>query len=203
MKEAVSVPVFANGNILYQSDIAACLAATGADGVMSAEGQLYNAALFYGLESASLAEGHMSDSSILRRHPRHADLALEYLDIVKRLKTASTVSGVKGHLFKIMRPALIREVDLRERLGRVKVMPRRVVDDGDDKEGGIQWEGWEEYEEIAKEMKVRMEVRPQLYCQSDAHGCLYSATKLLRAASNSKISSSPTLKPVLTCTLTG
>ena len=163
MKEAVSVPVFANGNILYQSDITACLAATGADGVMSAEGQLYNAALFYGLESASPSE-YMSDPSILLRHPRHAGLALEYLDIVKRLKTASTVSGVKGHLFKIMRPALVRELDLREQLGRVKAMPRRVEDDGDDKEGGIQWEGWEEYEEIAKEMKVRMEVRPQLYC---------------------------------------
>lgn len=165
MKEAVSVPVFANGNILYQADIAACLAATGADGVMSAEGQLYNAALFYGLqESAFLAEEYMSDTSILLRHPRHADLALEYLDIVKRLKTTSTVSSVKGHLFKIMRPAIVREVDLRERLGRVKVTPRRVEDPGDDKEGGVQWAGWEEYEEIVKEMKAIMEVCPKLCC---------------------------------------
>ena len=163
MKEAVSVPVFANGNILFQSDIAACLAATGADGVMSAEGQLYNAALFHGLESALPAEGYLSDSSILLRHPRHADLALEYLDIVKRLKTATTVSGAKGHLFKIMRPALAREVDLRERLGRAKVTPRRVEDDGGDGKGGIQWEGWDEYEDVVKEMKTRMEVRPQLH----------------------------------------
>ena len=173
MKEAVSVPVFANGNILFQSDIEACLAATGADGIMSAEGQLYNAALFHGLASdggriASLSpssEEYTSDSSILLRHPHHAELALEYLDIVKRLKTPTTVSGVKGHLFKIMRPALIREVDLREWLGKVKANPRRV-ERGD---GEVQWEGWEEYEEIVKEMKRRMGVRPfvfLLHCES-------------------------------------
>ncbi|KAF8346186.1 Dus-domain-containing protein [Amanita rubescens] len=158
VKQVVSVPVFANGNTLYQSDIEACLAATGADGVMSAEGQLYNAALFHGLDR-QISEDYLSDSSILFRHPRNADLALEYLDIVKRLKTATTVSGVKGHLFKIMRPALVRETDLRERLGRAKAAPRRIQtdDDGDEKEGRIQWEGWEEYEEIVKEMKIRME----------------------------------------------
>ncbi|KAF8639356.1 hypothetical protein AX17_001545 [Amanita inopinata Kibby_2008] len=164
VKEAVSIPVFANGNILFQSDIAACLAATGADGIMSAEGQLYNVALFAGLErdsgrlslpvSTPGTDEYTSDTSILLRHPRHADLALEYLDVVKRLKTASTVSGVKGHLFKIMRPALVREVDLRERLGRAKVNPRSIEGmDGDE----IKWEGWDEYEDIVREMKTRMD----------------------------------------------
>lgn len=107
VKQAVSVPVFANGNILTHADIARCLAETGADAVMSAEGQLYNPALFVPSPSGGL-------------HPRHADLALEYLDIVSRHKTPTPPSGVKGHLFKLLRPALAREIDLRDALGRLR-----------------------------------------------------------------------------------
>ena len=144
VKEAVSVPVFANGNILTHADIAHCLSETGADAVMSAEGQLYNAALFAPAISSS---GGL--------HPRHADLALEYLDIVSSQKTPTPPSGLKGHLFKLLRPALAREIDLRDALGRlrgpelgpyydvVREMKRRMdrdaevaAGDDDDTEGG-------------------------------------------------------------------
>ncbi|KAI0292072.1 dihydrouridine synthase-domain-containing protein [Multifurca ochricompacta] len=111
VKEAVSVPVFANGNILTHSDIARCLAETGADAVMSAEGQLYNAALFAPSPAPSTSGG---------LHPRHADLALEYLDIVSSQKTPTPPSGIKGHLFKLLRPALSREIDLRNALGQLR-----------------------------------------------------------------------------------
>lgn len=135
VKEAVSVPVFANGNILYHSDIARCLEATGADAVMSAEGNLYNPTLF-----APNPPGLATYDSGL--HLPHSDLALEYLHIVKGLKTKTSLSAVKGHLFKLMRPGLARELDLRDRLGKIK---------GDD--------SMDEYFEVVEEMKRRMDVR--------------------------------------------
>lgn len=162
VKAAVSVPVFANGNILFHSDIDRCLAATGADAVMSAEGQLYNAALFAPSPSPSPSlTSPSSPSSALSPtthpltttspkyaltpgyHPPHCDLALEYLSIVRTIKTRTAFSAVKGHLFKLLRPALGREKDLREQLGRVAAK--------DFEAGMILYEG------IVGELKGRMD----------------------------------------------
>ncbi|TPX40934.1 hypothetical protein SeLEV6574_g06330 [Synchytrium endobioticum] len=101
VKQAVSIPVFANGNILYFEDIQRCLDATGVDGVMSAEGNLYNPALF------------------ANQYPITYEIAQEFLDICRRTPKSSNVACVKGHLFKIFRPVLNTYVDLRSQLGDV------------------------------------------------------------------------------------
>jgi len=137
VKEAVSIPVFANGNILYYSDLQRCLEATGADAVMSAEGNLYNPTLFASSSSASTPSRFSFDGGL---YLPHADLALEYLDIVQGLKTKTSLSAVKGHLFKLMRPGLARELDLREQLGRIR------------SEGTL-----DGYVQVAEEMKTRMD----------------------------------------------
>ncbi|KAH9942972.1 Dus-domain-containing protein [Amylocystis lapponica] len=125
VKDAVSIPVFANGNVLFHSDIARCLAATGADAVMSAEGNLYNPALFAPAPSPSPSSPPSPALSGL--HPRHTALAREYLAIVRAQRTPTSPSAVKGHLFKLLRPALARETDLREQLGRLRVERGRIV----------------------------------------------------------------------------
>ncbi|KAG0349801.1 hypothetical protein BGZ54_004186, partial [Gamsiella multidivaricata] len=99
VQEAVGqlVPVVANGNMLYHDDLARCLEKTGCVGVMSAEGNLYNPAIF------------------TPQHPESWHLAEEYLTICDELDTK--VAYTRGHLFKIFRPSLVVHTDLRAELG--------------------------------------------------------------------------------------
>lgn len=113
---------------------------------MSAEGNLYNPILFMPSPSPSSLDDPAlpstwcisSDTGLYLPHTR---LALEYLSIVRSLKTTTRVSAIKGHLFKLLRPALGRETDLRDQLGRVR---------------GKDQDTWDKYEAIVKEMDERM-----------------------------------------------
>lgn len=100
VKEAVSVPVIANGNIVSHENIAECLNATGADAVMSAEPHLYDPTIF-----------STEEQNVFQ-------IAKEYLEFVREFPCP--MSFVRGHLFKIFRNALYVHMDLRERLGNTK-----------------------------------------------------------------------------------
>ncbi|KIY64473.1 Dus-domain-containing protein [Cylindrobasidium torrendii FP15055 ss-10] len=143
VKEAVSVPVFANGNIIFPSDIARCLKETGCDAVMSAEPQLYNPALFKHPEEFA----DNTPEGLLKQHVPHVDLALEYLQICKELKTHTALTAIKGHLFKIMLPGLTQETDLRAKLGKAQISR-----DGTWESGALQ-----PYIEVVEELKERMD----------------------------------------------
>jgi tRNA-dihydrouridine synthase 1 len=134
VQEAVGhlVPVIANGNILYHDDVDRCLEETGCVGVMSAEGNLYNPAIF------------------TRHHPKTWELAEEYLAICDEQNTK--ISYTRGHLFKIFQPCLSIHTDLRTELALTesreamwevtrKMKERLINDEKESLEKGESFEG--------------------------------------------------------------
>ncbi|XP_003385465.3 PREDICTED: tRNA-dihydrouridine(16/17) synthase [NAD(P)(+)]-like [Amphimedon queenslandica] len=81
VKENLSIPVFANGNIRFLDDVKKCLDETRVEGVMSAEGNLFNPGLFHGEQLACWSAVD------------------EYLSWVKLYPPS--ISIVRGHLFKL------------------------------------------------------------------------------------------------------
>lgn len=102
-RNALDIPVVANGNILYHDDIDACIAATGVDGVMSA-GKSSCILSRLPLMHSCIVEGHLYNPALFQSNHFHriSMLAQEYLQICQQVPTP--VGYIRGHLFKLYKP---------------------------------------------------------------------------------------------------
>lgn len=99
VREAVSVPVLANGNIRTTADVRACLDHTGAAGVLSAESLLEDPALFS--RPAPTPGGQLPGGCPPGPSGRQrAGLLLEYCDLADAHPTPMRM--VTGHAFRML-----------------------------------------------------------------------------------------------------
>ena len=103
IKQALSIPVFANGGISTYKDVVACLEYTGCDGVMSSEAILEYPALF-------------DDSKLYDMD----ELVEDFLEMVIKYPGESDIKNVRSHLHKFLHAGLKVHTDLRDRIAESK-----------------------------------------------------------------------------------
>ena len=110
--------LLANGNVLYHEDIDACLKATGFDGMLVAEANLHNPAIF--TPPPPSLEGI---AALDAQYPRQDHMLSRYIDILQDRDDRTSASAVKGHIFKILKPFLARHPDMRSVVGCTSLRP--------------------------------------------------------------------------------
>lgn len=98
VKNALNIPVLANGNIRHMDDVESCLQETGADGVLSAETLLENPALFAGYRTADWIVG--SEESHKDGHLDQAELLVEYLKFCEKYPVPWRM--IRSHMHKML-----------------------------------------------------------------------------------------------------
>uniref|UniRef100_A0A7N0TA57 tRNA-dihydrouridine synthase n=1 Tax=Kalanchoe fedtschenkoi TaxID=63787 RepID=A0A7N0TA57_KALFE len=97
VREAVNIPVLANGNVRHMEDVRNCLAETGAEGVLSAETLLENPAVFAGYRTDEWAkdENRTRDAEL-----DQGDLLVEYLKRCEKYPVPWRM--IRAHVHKLL-----------------------------------------------------------------------------------------------------
>ncbi|KAK4410040.1 tRNA-dihydrouridine(16/17) synthase [NAD(P)(+)]-like [Sesamum angolense] len=98
VRDAVRIPVLANGNIRYIEDAWQCLEETGTEGVLSAETLLENPALFAGYRTAEWALDH--EETCKDGKLDQAELLVEYLKFCERYPVPWRM--IRSHVHKLL-----------------------------------------------------------------------------------------------------
>ncbi|WOK92899.1 tRNA-dihydrouridine(16/17) synthase [Canna indica] len=99
VKDAVAIPVLANGNIRHMDDVHDCLNHTCADGVLSAESLLENPALFAGYSTMAFSE-YSANEVENDEGLDQADLVVEYLKLCEQYPVPWRM--IRSHVHKML-----------------------------------------------------------------------------------------------------
>lgn len=115
VKEAVRIPVLANGNIRWLEDVYECIKVTGVEGVMSAESLLENPALFAGHRMKPVEEVTGSLDELSREGAlNEPSLTLEYLNLCEKYPV--TKKMIRAHVYKLLVGWFKRYPELRDEM---------------------------------------------------------------------------------------
>ena len=98
VKNALRIPVLANGNIRHMEDVNNCLQETGVEGVLSAETLLENPALFAGFRTAQWTAG--CEESSRDGNLDQADLLVDYLKLCEKYPVPWRM--IRSHVHKLL-----------------------------------------------------------------------------------------------------
>lgn len=98
VRDALRIPVLANGNIRHIEDAWQCLEETGVEGVLSAESLLENPALFAGCRTAEWVLGHEETSKDGKLD--QAELLVEYLKFCEKYPVPWRM--IRSHVHKLL-----------------------------------------------------------------------------------------------------
>lgn len=96
--------------MIYHEDLQKCLETTKCDGVMLAEGNLYNPAIF-----------------TEKIYPAYK-LAEEYLQICKEYPNSASISMIRAHMFKLFHASLSEHTDIREKFVKNRILEQMEDD---------------------------------------------------------------------------
>jgi tRNA-dihydrouridine synthase 1 len=115
VKDAVRIPVLANGNIRWLEDVHECMKVTGVEGVMSAESLLENPALFAGHRMKPVEDVAGSLEELSREGALNEPaLALEYLHLCEKYPV--TKKMLRAHVYKLLVGWFKRYPELRDEM---------------------------------------------------------------------------------------
>ncbi|KFK28415.1 hypothetical protein AALP_AA8G511800 [Arabis alpina] len=100
VKNALRIPVLANGNVRCIEDVDDCIKETGVEGVLSAETLLENPAVFAGFRTAEWAKGSEEEEEFVDGGLDQGDLVVEYLKLCEKHPVPWRM--IRSHVHKML-----------------------------------------------------------------------------------------------------